>query len=115
MTTGGVDMDGRVLRPAAAVEGGQVTPETEFRFRQSGDMVWGRYSGGGIRLGFFVGTNDGRTVSFRYSQLDTLGETASGSSVDRIEALPDGRVRLHESWQWDSRDGSGTSILEEEL
>lgn len=107
-------MDGRVLRAVGVVEGGQVTPETEFRFRQSDDMVWGRYSGGGIRLGFFVGTNDGATVRFRYTQLDTQGHTASGSSVDRIEALADGRVRLHEAWQWDSRDGSGTSVLEED-
>ena len=112
--TEGIDLDGRVFRSRDAVEGGQVTPDTEFRFRQSGDMVWGRYSGGGIRLGFLVGTNDGSTVRFRYTQLDTSGDTASGSSVDRIEIRDDGRVRLHETWAWDSRDGSGTSVLEEE-
>lgn len=110
----GVDLDGRVFRSADAVAGGQVTSDTEFRFRQSGDMVWGRYSGGGIRLGFLVGTSDGSTVRFRYTQLDTSGETASGSSIDRVEVLPDGRVRLHETWAWDSRPGSGTSVLEEE-
>jgi hypothetical protein len=110
----GVDLDGRVFRSPDDVDGGQVTPETEFRFRQSSDMVWGRYSGGSIRMGFFVGTSDGETVRFRYTQLDTTGETASGSSVDRIEVLTDGRVRLHESWTWDSKQGSGTSVLEEE-
>ena len=110
----GVDLDGRVFRSVGAVDGGQVTPDTEFRFRQSEDMVWGRYSGGAIRMGFFVGTSDGATVRFRYTQLDTSGETASGSSVDRIEVLPDGRVRLHETWAWDSQPGSGTSVLEEE-
>lgn len=107
-------MDGRVLRAAEAVVGGQVSAETEFRFRQSGDMIWGRYSGGEIRLGFFVGTSDGTTLRFRYTQLDTSGKTASGSTVDTIESLPDGRVRLHETWSWDSRSGSGTSVLEEE-
>jgi hypothetical protein len=109
----GIDLDGRVFAAAEAVAGGQVTPETEFRFRQAGDMVWGRYSGGAIRLGFFVGTSNGQTVRFRYTQLDTDGQTATGSSVDRIEQLPDGRVRLHEQWVWDSRDGEGTSVLEE--
>lgn len=109
-----VDMHGRVLRSTSAVAGGQVTPETEFRFRQSDTMIWGRYSGGGIRLGFLVGTSDGETLRFRYTQLDSNGETASGCSVDRIEVLPDGRVRLHETWAWDSREGSGTSVLEEE-
>lgn len=107
-------MDGRVLRAVGAVEGGEVTPDTEFRFRQAGDMIWGRYSGGGIRLGFLVGTSDGATLRFTYTQLNEVGETASGSSVDEIEALADGRVRLHEQWMWHSRDGSGTSVLEEE-
>lgn len=111
---GGVDLDGRVFRSVDAVQDGQVTPQTEFRFRQSGDMVWGRYSGGGIRLGFLVGTSDGVTVRLRYTQLDTTGETASGSTVDRIEVRDDGRVRLHEQSVWDSRDGARTSVLEEE-
>jgi hypothetical protein len=108
-----VDMDGRVLFSPDAVEGGEVGPDTEFRFRQAGDMVWGRYSGGGIRMGFFVGTSDGTTLRFRYTQLNTAGETASGSTTDRMELLDDGRVRLHEQWVWDSREGSGTSVLEE--
>ena len=106
-------MDGRVLFSPAAVEGGEVGPDTEFRFRQADGMVWGRYSGGGIRMGFFVGTSDGTTLRFRYTQLNIAGQTASGSTVDRIEVLTDGRVRLHEQWAWDSREGSGTSILEE--
>jgi hypothetical protein len=109
-----VDMDGRVLRPAGDVAGGQVDPATEFRFRQAGDMVWGRYSGGAIRLGFVVGTCDGTTLRLRYSQLDTAGETASGHTTDRVEELADGRVRLHETRQWDSRGGSGSSVLEEQ-
>lgn len=108
-----VDMDGRVLYPPAAVHGGEVGPDTEFRFRQVDDMVWGRYSGGGIRMGFFVGTTDGATLRFRYTQLNAAGDTATGSTVDRIEVLDDGRVRLHEQWAWDSREGNGTSVLEE--
>jgi hypothetical protein len=107
------DMDGRVLHSSDAVPGGEVGPDTEFRFRQAGDMVWGRYSGGGIRMGFLVGTSDGATLRFRYTQLNVHGETATGASVDRIEVLDDGRVRLHETWAWDSREGSGTSVLEE--
>jgi hypothetical protein len=106
-------MDGRVLRAVATSDGGEVDAATELRFRQSEDLVWGRYSGGAIRLGFFVGTSDGSTLRFRYTHLSEAGDTASGESVDRIEILEDGRVRLHESWRWDSRDGAGTSVLEE--
>jgi hypothetical protein len=108
-----VDMDGRVLRAVSNDAGGEVDARTELRFRQSDDLVWGRYSGGAIRLGFFVGTSDGSTIRFRYTHLSEAGDTASGESHDRIEVLDDGRVRLHESWRWDSREGSGTSVLEE--
>lgn len=108
-----MDMDGRVLRAVATDGDGEVDAQTELRFRQADDMVWGRYSGGAIRLGFFVGTTDGSTIRFRYTHLSRSGETASGESVDRIELLDDGRVRLHESWRWDSREGTGTSVLEE--
>ena len=108
----GVDMDGRVCRSVGA-EDGDVGAETEFRFRQAGDLVWARYSGAAVRLGFLVGTTDGAVLRFRYTHVDTMGDTATGGSVDEIELLADGRVRLHETWQWDSREGAGTSTLEE--
>lgn len=108
----GVDMDRRVCR-SVGEETGDVGADTEFRFRQAGDLVWARYSGGAVRLGFLVGTTDGAVLRFRYTHVDTGGETATGASTDRIELLADGRVRLHETWAWDSRDGSGTSVLEE--
>jgi hypothetical protein len=41
------------------------------------------------------------------------GRTATGRCESRIEELPDGRLRLHETWAWDSQDGSGTSVVEE--
>jgi hypothetical protein len=109
-----VDLDGRVFRAVATDDGGDVDAATELRFRQADDLVWGRYSGGAVRLGFFVGTSDGSVVRFRYTHLSSTGETATGASEDRIELLPDGRVRLHERWSWDSRDGGGTSVLEEQ-
>ncbi len=108
-----VDLDGRVFRAAGAAEGGEVDEQTEFRFRQSADLVWGRYSGGNIRLGLLVGTSDGTTVRLRYTQVTRAGETATGASTDRIEVVGDGRVPLHETWAGDSRDGTGTSVLEE--
>jgi hypothetical protein len=27
--------------------------------------------------------------------------------------LDDGRLRMHEQWTWDSKPGSGTSVVEE--
>jgi len=41
------------------------------------------------------------------------GETASGRCSSQIDQLPDGRLRLHETWTWESREGTGTSVVEE--
>jgi hypothetical protein len=113
MTDKGIDMDGRVLR-AVSNDDGTVSDATTFRFEQEGDMIQARYEGGGeIRRGFLVGRSDGESLDFRYAHLTVEGETATGHSVDGIERLPDGRIRLHEEWAWDSKEGSGTSVLEE--
>jgi hypothetical protein len=47
------------------------------------------------------------------SSLD--GRTATGHCESRIEDLAECRVRLRETWAWDSQTGSGTSVLEEIL
>ncbi|HXH56326.1 hypothetical protein [Iamia sp.] len=39
----------------------------------------------------------------------------SGPLPDLIERLADGRLRINETWQWESKPGAGTSILEEEI
>ncbi|MCL9816595.1 aspartate/glutamate racemase family protein [Natronocalculus amylovorans] len=109
----GVSMDGRVLQSIETVGDGNVDAETTFYFSQSGTQISAHYSGGSVQQGFLVGTSTGNELSFRYTQLLTDGSTATGASTDRIELLSDGRVRLHETWSWDAKDGSGTSILEE--
>jgi hypothetical protein len=38
----------------------------------------------------------------------------TGTCISTPEILPDGRLRLHESWRWTSGDGSsGESAIEE--
>jgi hypothetical protein len=108
-----VNLNGRRFRAAAVSPSGQVDERTELLFEQEGDRVSARYSGGAVLLGFLVGSIKGEQLEFRYVQIDVEGETSSGQSRDRIELLPDQRVRLHERWRWESRPGSGESILEE--
>lgn len=105
-------MSGRTLR-SVGNDGGEVGSETRFHFEQDGDVIHARYAGGRVRLGHLVGTTTGTELSFGYAQVNVDGETATGHSEDRIELLDDGRVRLHETWEWDSRGGTGTSVLEE--
>jgi hypothetical protein len=105
-------LDGRRFRALTSSSRGQLSGETEFAFSQDGPILQARY-GGAIRLGFLLGLAAGDTIEFRYVRVDSDGSISSGHSVDTIEVLPDGRLRLHERWEWESRDGNGTSVLAE--
>lgn len=105
-------LDGRVFVAVDPGEG-EVSSETTFHYTQASDMVSATYSGGRIRRGYLVGVRHGDELDFRYVQLHVDGATADGHCESRVEVLPDGRLRLVESWSWDSRDGSGSSVVEE--
>jgi hypothetical protein len=106
-------LDGRRFRPAAEVAGGDVGAETIFEYVEENGIVHARYGGGAVRLGFLVGTREGDLLRFRYVQVRGDGMTATGRCESRIETLADGRLRLHETWAWESHDGAGTSVVEE--
>lgn len=105
-------LDGRRFT-AVDNAGGEVTGETIFEYRESAGQVWATYRGGPVVRGHLVGTRSGDTLDFRYVQLNRDGETSSGHCVTAVEELPDGRLRLVEKWEWESRPGSGTSVVEE--
>ena len=106
-------LDGRIFAAVAEVEGGEVGPSTHFHYAERDGVVQAEYAGGAIRRGHLIGTRDGDRVEFRYAQLAADGSTSTGHCVSRVEQLPDGRLRMHETWEWESRPGSGTSIVEE--
>jgi hypothetical protein len=110
----GPSLEGRIFRDVTEHHLGEVDSDTLFAYHQDDDgVVWARYAGGAVRLGYLVGTRSGDQLDFRYAHVTTRGETASGHCRTSIEVLDDGRIRLHESWEWDSRTGGGTSIVEE--
>jgi hypothetical protein len=90
-----------------------VSAETVFEYHEDDGLVWARYAGGSIRLGFLVGTRDGDRLEFRYSQVNHAGETAVGRCSTVISLDGDGLLVLSETWRWESRPGSGTSVLRE--
>ena len=113
MSTGSVpSLDGRVFAVADS-GGGVATTDTTFHYAEEDGVVTARYAGGTIRRGFLVGTRNGDSLDFRYAQLHTNGSTATGHCITELELLDDGRVRLNETWEWESREGSGRSVAEE--
>jgi hypothetical protein len=49
-----------------------------------------------------------------YHQINVKGDMRTGVCHSVPERLPDGRIRLHETWRWTNGDcGAGNSIIEE--
>jgi hypothetical protein len=110
-----INYNGRKFRSITNTENGEVGGDTEFQYRQSGNIVTGIYHGGGVLLGHLLATcNAEGELDMRYHHVNESGLLMTGTCRTRPELLSDGRLRLHEHWQWTSGDGSsGTSILEE--
>lgn len=108
-------LDNLVLSPVTDQAPGQVGTRTRFVYHQEGGRIWAEYEGGDILHGRLVGTREGDRLDFRYVQLKRDGTTASGHCASDVLELPDGRIRLAETWEWESREGSGTSVVEEPL
>jgi len=106
-------LDGLVLAPVADQAPGQVGTRTRFAYHQRDGEVWAEYAGGDVVRGYLVGTRTEDRLDFRYVQLKQDGTTSSGHCVSTVVDLPDGRVRLEESWEWESQRGSGTSVVEQ--
>ncbi|MFJ9646174.1 hypothetical protein ACWEPM_29035 [Streptomyces sp. NPDC004244] len=108
-------LDGLVFVPVADQAPGQVGRQTRFDYHEQEGRVWAEYAGGDVVRGHLVGTRAGDSIDFRYVQLRLDGTTASGRCTSLVTELPDGRLRLEETWTWESQEGSGTSVVEQPL
>lgn len=108
-----IRLDGRVFVGLENAETGEVDARTRFEYHQDGSIIWAEYSGGEVLRGYLVGTRKDDVLDFRYSHLNAQMQTANGVCSSVISILPDGRVALHEEWAWESRPGTGSSIVVE--
>jgi hypothetical protein len=108
-----ISLHGVRMRVISTAECGEVNTETLFEFTQDGSIVYARYTGGRVRLGYLVGTISAERFQFRYAQVDNSGRLDGGYSMCEIGRMPDGRIQMAEHFKWDSREGSGTNLYEE--
>ncbi len=94
---------------------GQVTGDTIFHYMHHGNILTATYSGGIIIEGHILGhVNDDNSLDFVYHHLDTAGNLKNGFCHSVPELLPDGRIKLMESWEWRfGGEGKGESVVEE--
>ncbi len=112
-----INYNGRVFRPMKTSATGEADPDTVFRYFQDGDIVWADYSGGAVKAGHLIATVDAEgNLDMRYHHFNSSGELMTGICRSTPEVLADGRLLMHEKWQWTSGDMStGESQLEEIL
>ncbi len=110
-----INYHNRYFKSVSNSGSGEVDAETIFHYQQQDDIVSATYQGGAIRFGTLIAkvASDG-SLDMRYQHVNQQGELMTGKCHSVPEQLSDGRLRMHETWQWTSGDGSsGTSQIEE--
>lgn len=111
-----IDYHGKTFRPVANSVNGETSGDTVFHYRQTGNILTAEYAGGNIATGHLIGLVDEQgNIDMRYHQVNKEGRMMTGMCKSRPEILENGKIRLHESWEWTSGDKSaGQSIVEEQ-
>ena len=110
-----INYDNKKFRPIQNTQNGETSEETIFEYKQNGNILTSEYSGGKIQKGHLLGlVDDNGAIEMRYHQVNDNGQLMTGICFSKPEILENGKIRLHETWQWTSGDKSkGNSILEE--
>ena len=110
-----MNYDKKKFRVVSNSENGEVTDDLIFEYEQKENVLSCTYSGSRIILGHLIGLVDEEgNIEMRYHQINSKGELMTGTCYSTPELLPNGKLRLYESWEWTSVDGAeGHSILEE--
>ncbi len=110
-----INYHNKTFRPIQNTENGETSGETIFLYRQEGNILIAAYSGGKIIKGQLIGLVDqDGNIDMRYHQVNIFGELMTGVCKSTPEIMPNGKIRLHENWEWTSGDKSkGNSVIEE--
>jgi hypothetical protein len=105
----------RVFRSLSNSNNGEVNNETVFEYAQSGNIVTAVYKGGNIIKGNLIALVDEQgKLDMRYQHINSYGQLMTGICISTPEMLSNGKLRLHEEWQWTCADESkGESVIEE--
>lgn len=111
-----INYNGKIFRPTNSSKNSETSNDTVFTYKQNGAILTADYAGGNIKKGHLIGLVDATgVIEMRYHQINTNNQLMTGKCTSTPEILPNGKIRLHEKWQWTSGDKStGNSILDEE-
>ncbi|WP_296700202.1 n-acetylglutamate synthase [Algoriphagus sp.] len=110
-----MNYNNKIFSPIINSENGETSSETLFHYKQKENILTCEYTGGKIIKGHLIGiVNESGEIEMRYHQVNTSGELMTGICKSVPEVQENGKIRLHETWQWTSGDFSkGASVLDE--
>ena len=110
-----INYNNKSFRPISSSENSETTSDTIFLYKQTGTILTSTYKGGHIIEGHLIGSVDtDGIINMRYHQINKNGKLMTGICVSKPEIDSNGKIKLHETWEWTSGDRSkGTSVLEE--
>ncbi len=110
-----INYDNKLFKSTSNSETGEVSSETVFHYHQKDELVWATYEGGGIVFGQIIAkilADD--SLEMCYQHLNKYGELMTGKCSSIPQILANGKIRLHENWQWTCKDfAKGISTVEE--
>ncbi|WP_111672803.1 n-acetylglutamate synthase [Algoriphagus litoralis] len=111
-----INYNDRIFRPVVNTENSETSNATVFAYKQTGNILTAEYSGGKIKKGHLIGlVDENGHIDMRYHQVNNENELMTGICKSIPEILGNGKIRLHETWEWTSGDRSkGASMLEEQ-
>ncbi|MBL7936719.1 MAG: n-acetylglutamate synthase [Bacteroidia bacterium] len=111
-----MNYNNKSFRPISNTENGETSDETHFLYKQNGNILTSEYSGGKIKYGHLIGlVDENGNIDMHYHQVNDKGVIMTGICQSKPEILENGKIRLHENWEWTSGDKSkGKSIIEEQ-
>lgn len=104
-----------IIIPKTNTENGEVNVETIFKYHQNGNVLWAEYFGGDIIRGNLIGSvSEQGILDFYYQHINKEGEMRIGKCHSIPKVSGNGKLELHEEWQWLNGDKSlGSSIIVE--
>ncbi|MGY6648382.1 n-acetylglutamate synthase [Wenyingzhuangia sp. IMCC45574] len=117
-----INYHNKQFRVATNSENGETSSDTVFEYHQEGNILTSAYAGGQIKKGHLIGiVDENGVIEMRYHQINLQGELKTGKCISTPEVLENGKIRLHEEWEWTvegvettvGEASKGSSILEE--
>jgi len=107
-----INYNHKSFRPIQNTDNGETSSETIFYYKQEGNIISSEYKGGKIIHGHLIGlVNEEGCIEMCYHQININKEIMTGKCFSKPEILINGKIRLHETWQWTSGDFSSGTFL----